>query len=270
MTLGEKLRQARLEAGLSQRQLCGDTITRNMLSQIENGSARPSMDTLSAFARRLGKPVSWFLEEDTVTSPNRQRMEQARDAFGREEYEAVIRELEHYESPDATFDNEANLLRYLSLVVLAEQAVENGKPVYARSLLEQANAAAGQTVYMTKALRAQWILAMWEADPAKAVILARALETDDRAVLLRSAAALEENQPQKALRVLEAAAVQTPQWQLLRGKAAMAVGDYAQAVQHLSAAETHYPEAIPALEICYRELGDFKMAYFYACKLREQ
>ena len=46
MTLGEKIRQARLDAHLSQRELCGDVITRNMLSQIENGSARPSMDTL--------------------------------------------------------------------------------------------------------------------------------------------------------------------------------------------------------------------------------
>ena len=44
MELGEKLRQARMEAGLSQRQLCGDVITRNMLSQIENGAARPSME----------------------------------------------------------------------------------------------------------------------------------------------------------------------------------------------------------------------------------
>ena len=35
MTLGEKIRQARLEAGLSQRQLCGGEVTRNMLSQIE-------------------------------------------------------------------------------------------------------------------------------------------------------------------------------------------------------------------------------------------
>ena len=39
MELGEKLRQARLAAGLSQRQLCGDVITRNMLSQIESGAA---------------------------------------------------------------------------------------------------------------------------------------------------------------------------------------------------------------------------------------
>ena len=38
MTIGQRLKQARLEAGLSQRQLCGDTITRNMLSLIENGA----------------------------------------------------------------------------------------------------------------------------------------------------------------------------------------------------------------------------------------
>ena len=37
--MGELLRQARLEAGLTQRELCGERITRNMLSQIENGAA---------------------------------------------------------------------------------------------------------------------------------------------------------------------------------------------------------------------------------------
>ena len=69
MTLGEKIKQARLEAGLSQRQLCGEEVTRNMLSQIENGAAMPSMGTLSYFARQLGKPVSYFLQEDAVCSP---------------------------------------------------------------------------------------------------------------------------------------------------------------------------------------------------------
>ena len=61
MELGEKLRKARLEAGMSQRELCAGEVTRNMLSQIENGSARPSMKTLAFFARQLGKPVSYFL-----------------------------------------------------------------------------------------------------------------------------------------------------------------------------------------------------------------
>ena len=74
MELGEKLRLTRLEAGLSQRALCGDEITRNMLSRIENGAARPSMKTLGCLAARLGKPVSYFLEEDTVCSPNQEIM----------------------------------------------------------------------------------------------------------------------------------------------------------------------------------------------------
>ena len=70
MELGKRLKEVRLALGLSQRELCGDEITRNMLSQIENGSAKPSMDTLKYLAARLGKPVSYFLEEETVTSPN--------------------------------------------------------------------------------------------------------------------------------------------------------------------------------------------------------
>ena len=68
MDLGQRLKNARLEAGLSQRQLCGDVITRNMLSQIENGSAKPSMDTLRYFSQILGKPISFFLEEDAFLS----------------------------------------------------------------------------------------------------------------------------------------------------------------------------------------------------------
>ena len=52
MALGQQIRQVRLDAGLSQRQLCGGLITRNMLSQIENGNARPSMDTLQQLAQR--------------------------------------------------------------------------------------------------------------------------------------------------------------------------------------------------------------------------
>ena len=55
MELGQRLKQARLQAGLSQRQLCGEEVTRNMLSQIENGTARPSMARLAYFAARLGK-----------------------------------------------------------------------------------------------------------------------------------------------------------------------------------------------------------------------
>ena len=70
MELGEKLRNARMDAGLTQKQLCEGLVTRNMLSQIENGSAKPSMGTLTEFAKRLGKSVSYFLEDSAVVSPN--------------------------------------------------------------------------------------------------------------------------------------------------------------------------------------------------------
>ena len=66
MEISQKLKQARLDAGLSQKALCGDRITRNMLSQIENGSARPSMDTLRYLAGQLGKPISYFLTLSSI------------------------------------------------------------------------------------------------------------------------------------------------------------------------------------------------------------
>ena len=72
MTMGERLRQAREEAGLSQRQVCGDQITRNQLSQLEHDRVGPSVETLRYLARQLGKPVSYFLGEICLlyTSPS--------------------------------------------------------------------------------------------------------------------------------------------------------------------------------------------------------
>ncbi len=54
MKLGEKIRLARLNAGMTQSQLAGDFITRNMLSQIENGLAMPSLQTALYIADKLG------------------------------------------------------------------------------------------------------------------------------------------------------------------------------------------------------------------------
>ncbi len=54
MKLGEKIRLARLNAGMTQSELAGDFITRNMLSQIENGLAMPSLQTALYIADKLG------------------------------------------------------------------------------------------------------------------------------------------------------------------------------------------------------------------------
>ena len=64
MTLGQKLRQTRLSKGLSQSQVAGDCVTRNMLSQIENDQASPSMRTLEHLAQALGVSVGWLLSDE--------------------------------------------------------------------------------------------------------------------------------------------------------------------------------------------------------------
>ena len=103
MELGEKIRKARLEAKLSQRQLCGEEITRNMLSLIEHGAAKPSMKTLRYLARQLGKPVSYFLDESaedpTVLAQSADILRQAAEALagGKTIYAAQL--LEQVSSP---------------------------------------------------------------------------------------------------------------------------------------------------------------------------
>ena len=64
MTLGQKLKKARLDRGLTQSQVVGDRITRNMLSQLENDLASPSVGTLEYLASVLNVRLSWLLASE--------------------------------------------------------------------------------------------------------------------------------------------------------------------------------------------------------------
>ena len=145
--LGQRLKDARIEAGLSQRQLCGDMITRNMLSQIESGKARPSMQTLQYLAQMLGKPVSWFLDELPPEIPADPTPEQARECYRREKYQDCLQLLENCRQSESGSEAELWLLQTLCQMQLARQALEEGKPHYARSLLEQAAQSSKNTPY---------------------------------------------------------------------------------------------------------------------------
>jgi len=263
MELGEKLRQARLEAGLSQRQLCGDQITRNMLSQIEHGSAKPSMGTLRYLAERLGKTVSFFLEETAVLSPNQTVMEQARNRFDMADYQGAMEVLERYQEPDPVYDREKRILFALLCQELARTALAQGKIPYAQSLLEKAE---GRTAYCWEALERQRLLLL--ADIPGQNVCAR-LPSLDRELLIRAEDALRTGATDRAQALLEAAeGKSSPRWNYLRGNVFVRKEDYAQALMCLKKAEALYPETLPLLEQCCRELGDYKSAYEYACKRR--
>ena len=271
MELGQKIKEARLQAGLSQRQLCGDEITRNMLSQIENGSARPSMTTLQYLASRLGVSVSYFLEEQAVTSPNQQVMEKARNARSEGNPAQVVELLADYQEPDPVFDRERWLLEALSLIELAEQALIASKPILAVGLLEKAKQAGSNTDYYTPDLERRRLLLQFQAEPEKAPALVGQLPDMTSELLLRAKAALLENDPVRSGMILDASALnENTLWNYLRAESYFMEKDYAKAAEHYLLAEGEYPrKAAPQLETCYRELGDFKQAYFYACKVRE-
>ena len=264
MELGEKITGARLELGLSQRQLCGEIITRNMLSQIENGSARPSMQTLAYLAQRLGKPISYFLEEQAVVSPNLEVMDRARQALAAGDGAGVIGALEDFKEPDGVFAQEKGLLAFLGWLDMARKALAQGRQPYAVTLLERAGAV--QSIYITDGLVRQRLLLLAQAGQKIAGLLTQ----EDEALLLRAREALEGADPQRAMALLAAVQEQSaPLCQLLLGEGAFALGQYAAAAEHFQGVQAAYPkQAYERLEVCYRELGDFKQAYEYACKRR--
>ena len=267
MELGEKLLQARQAAGLSQRQLCGDVITRNMLSQIEHGTARPSMSTLQYLASRLGKPVSWFLEEEVEVSPNHSLMLQARRAYGEGKWQEVRTVLEGYQSPDPVFDLEQRYLYAATTLQAARNAQEKKKHLYAKALLQDL---ADRTEGFPGLERQRVLLLASLTDTGISLVCSR-LSSLDEELYHRARAALELGNWQRGLSLLDAMEIPTDAALLLRGKLLIGKGDHGAAVAPLKAVETGFPEeTAPLLEICFRELGDYQQAYHYACRQKRK
>ena len=270
MELGQKLRLARQEAGLSQRQLCGEVITRNMLSQIENGTAKPSMETLRYLAGRLGKSVSFFLEEDAVLSPNCKVMEQAREAFGKQDAAALRAVLDDYRSPDDVFEEEWKLLTIHCCILEAEEASQNGREIYAEDLLTRAEETARTALYMNGELTGKILLLKAKRKNVDLKEICRKLPSLDEEVILRAKGALEAEEYVRALHLLESVEEQDgADWNFLRGELYLIEKDYMQAAKCFHQAEEVMGQAVfSKLETCYREMENFQMAYTYACKRR--
>jgi transcriptional regulator with XRE-family HTH domain len=56
-----RVREARLEAGLSLRALAGDEVSATFIHFVERGVSRPSQKVLGLIARRTGKPIDYFM-----------------------------------------------------------------------------------------------------------------------------------------------------------------------------------------------------------------
>lgn len=69
--LGDRIRAARRERGLSQAQLAGEELTKGFISQVESGLVRPSVRSLQIIATRLGKSLDYFLGDAPLAAEKR-------------------------------------------------------------------------------------------------------------------------------------------------------------------------------------------------------
>lgn len=92
MTLGQKIRDARRRVGMTQSELAGNRISRNMLSMIENDRADPSYKTILYLADRLAVPVCFFFEEEADLAQSRRRalMPRIYEKLKRREFNACL------------------------------------------------------------------------------------------------------------------------------------------------------------------------------------
>ena len=91
----------------------------------------------------------------------------------------------------------------------------------------------------------------------------------DEALTVQATSALAGGDVQRAAHLLDGAEDHaSPRWNLLRGKCHMAMEEFPEAAKCFLAAEGEY-NVLRELEICYREMGDYKNAYIYACRQKD-
>ncbi len=280
--IGEKIRRLRIERNMTQAELAGDQITRNMLSRVENGAALPSLPTVWYLAERLNVPAGFLLAEgddDRIwRKMNRidgiRRMLRTGDA-------RICLELCRRGSETDEADDEIYLIMAQTALAVAAEAFEHGRLHEACQTLDEAVEYADKTVYDTSAIRASAALYFRFMHGLSPTLYSEVLHDVDDPMLGASDAFGRYVLAREALEAGETRRVEAyvegrdgnDAWQAhLRAHLAMTRGDYTaaeQALTRLLRAEKTGGEVLLYctfcdLEICCRELGDFKGAYEYS------
>lgn len=285
MTLGRKIRKIRLMRGMTQSELAGACVTRNMLSQIENDQAKPSMRTLEHLAAALEVSVGWLLSPDDVEQND--RLEQARGLLRGGHWSECMALLEQ---EGKSTDERVSWMRALCARELAEAALGDERLSEAAELARQALACADGCLYPMPELRfsALGVLARCGvaeksgADDAVADFREAYLHlhADVRYHLLMARYHLEQEHVQAAEREIWSIADlpdgDRAEYLILRGRIAYRKEQYENAVLYFQQAQELEPlprllrrELYEGLERCFRETEQYKLAYEYAAKQRE-
>ena len=129
MKIGEKIKERRKALKMTQSELAGDFVTRNMICKIESGSANPSLETVEYIANKLHIPVSYLVsgDNDLHFYEKNAVINSIYDAFIHKEYAYCIKKICEF----SALDNELAL-------ILAESYLAEGKKAFARGAMNTA------------------------------------------------------------------------------------------------------------------------------------
>ena len=153
MNIGERIRELRVSKLMTQAELAGDHITRNMLSCIENGSANPSLSTVLYIAGRLNVPAGFLLAEggDEIVYRKISNLSNIKRAYTAGDLRGC-RSLCISGCPEP--DDEISLLLASCDVGIAKEEFWSGKLRSSCRFFDEALSYAEKTIYPTEAVEA--------------------------------------------------------------------------------------------------------------------
>ena len=286
MNLGEKIKAARLERHMTQKDVVGDYITRNMLSKIENGSATPSVKTLEYLAGALGLPAGYFMNDSNGDELTPGSVASARNHFRDGEYEGCVQVLEGLDM-EGGYKDEAMLLLARAKISLSKKAMIDGRYEEAIRLAKEALRHNEDSVYYSAAFRTEALLLVarctmeLQGDFQKAMDDYQAAYQDQGLGEFYRITMAEyyidkgdlENARKEMDSIARLSEATRPAYLMLQGRMELKDNQFDQAAKQLEKAEqlarttgsNYFMSSLYAmLEQCYREMDDFKKAYHYA------
>ncbi len=271
MELGEKIRARRIELEMTQKDLAGEEITRNMLCQIEKGKSMPSLPTLLYLAKRLKMPAGYFIsdEEDAFFFRKQQIFVRLSRLFHAGSYMECLRT---FERELGECDDELGLMMACCAFDCGCRAWHNGAMESAMAYFASTMDYINETVYPTAHLRAGCRLYM----AISANVQTPLLEFNEPGYIdcLRDAGCLD---VYCYLTGRQEYVFENPFYAAhLRARANMHGGRYVEALEQL--AELEKQKGAPQvsafllfrlysdMEICCREISNFEGAYRYSTK----
>ena len=181
MTIGDKIKKARIEQGKTQKELAGDKITRNMLSAIESNKAFPSVDTARYLANCLSIPFAYLISDDDelFSYKKKELISSIKEDYTEKRYLACINKIKSIDG----IDDELSYILSECYYTLGKNAIINGSLFTGTNFIDEALKSAKDTIYNTAHIEAGALIYKAIASNIQAPLLELKTDTYDKIFL---------------------------------------------------------------------------------------